>query len=106
MNIMIIGANGLLGMYLVDILKDNTNLFAVVKNKNKIKFEDNKVNVVEIDLANFNVDTLPKSIDVVFYLAQSNRFREFPEWGNLIGLLYSSRSNPNPSSPIIAPDLI
>lgn len=82
MNIMIIGANGLLGRYLVDILKDNTNLFAVVKNKNKIKFEDNKVNVVEIDLANFNVDTLPKSIDVVFYLAQSNRFREFPDGSN------------------------
>ena len=36
MNIMIIGANGLLGRYLVDILKDSTNLFAVVKNKNKI----------------------------------------------------------------------
>ena len=83
MNIMIIGANGLLGRYLVDIfLKDNTNLFAVVKNKNKIKFEDNKVNVVEIDLANFNVDILPKSIDVIFYLAQSNRFREFPDGSN------------------------
>ena len=82
MNIMIIGANGLLGRYLVDILKYSTNLFAVVKNKNKIKFEDNKVNVVEIDLANFNVDILPKSIDVIFYLAQSNRFREFPDGSN------------------------
>ena len=41
-----------------------------------------KVNVVEIDLANFNVDILPKSIDVIFYLAQSNRFREFPDGSN------------------------
>ena len=82
MNIMIIGANGLLGRYLVDILKDNTNLFAVVKNKNKIKFEDNKFNIEEIDLANINVDKLTKSIDIIFYLAQSNRFREFPDGTN------------------------
>ncbi|WP_103600185.1 NAD-dependent epimerase/dehydratase family protein [Campylobacter concisus] len=82
MNIMIIGANGLLGRYLVDILKGSTDLFAVVRDKNKIKFKDNKVNVVEVDLTNFNVDTLPKSIDIIFYLAQSNRFREFPDGVN------------------------
>ena len=79
---MIIGANGLLGRYLVDILKGSTDLFAVVRDKNKIKFKDNKVNVVEVDLTNFNVDTLPKSIDIIFYLAQSNRFREFPDGVN------------------------
>ena len=77
---MIIGANGLLGRYLVDILKGSTDLFAVVRDKNKIKFKDNKVNVVEVDLTNFNVDTLPKSIDIIFYLAQSNR--EFPDGVN------------------------
>lgn len=80
MNILIVGANGLLGRYLVDILKDIADLYAVVKNK--INFEGTKVNVVEVDLANFDVDVLPRSVDVIFYLAQSNRFREFPDGSN------------------------
>lgn len=80
MNILIVGASGLLGRYLVDILKDIANLSAVVKNK--INFEGTKVNVVEVDLANFDVDVLPRSVDVIFYLAQSNRFREFPDGSN------------------------
>lgn len=80
MNILIVGASGLLGRYLVDILKDIADLSAVVKNK--INFEGTKVNVVEVDLANFDVDVLPRSVDVIFYLAQSNRFREFPDGSN------------------------
>ena len=80
MNILITGADGLLGRYLVELLSKKHKVFAIVKNKEKLNFELNEnISVLEIDLALINTELLPKNIDVVYYLAQSNRFREFPD---------------------------
>jgi nucleoside-diphosphate-sugar epimerase len=80
MNILIIGANGLLGRNLVNILSKKERVFALVRNKNILNFEINEnVEVIEMDLLNVDVSKLPNNIDSVYYLAQSKKFREFPE---------------------------
>ena len=79
-NILIVGANGLLGRNLVDILSQTHTVFALVKKKNKIQFKLNKnIRVLEINLSNINNKKLPKKIDVIYYLAQSNKRKNFPE---------------------------
>ncbi len=82
MNILITGANGLLGKNLVAKLsiEHEHNVYALVKDKKNLLFPLNqKIKILEIDLSNFDVNLLPKDIDVIYYLAQSNKFREFPE---------------------------
>lgn len=80
MNILVMGANGLLGRYLVELLSNYHKVFAIVKDKEKLNFELNdNISAIEIDLALINTELFPKNIDVVYYLAQSNRFREFPD---------------------------
>ena len=80
MNILVTGANGLLGRYLVELLSNYHKVFAIVKDKEKLNFELNdNISAIEIDLSLIDTKLFPKNIDVVYYLAQSNRFREFPE---------------------------
>ena len=80
MNILVTGANGLLGRYLVELLSNYHKVFAIVKDKKKLNFEMNEnISILEIDLSKIDFQTLPQNIDVVYYLAQSNRFREFPD---------------------------
>ncbi|MBD3843591.1 MAG: NAD(P)-dependent oxidoreductase, partial [Campylobacterales bacterium] len=80
MNILVTGANGLLGRYLVELLSNYHKVFAIVKDKENLNFELNdNISVIEIDLSLVDTELFPKNIDVVYYLAQSNRFREFPE---------------------------
>ena len=80
MNILITGANGLLGRNLVEILSREHLVFAIVKNKNNLNFEINKnITILAMDLTTINLDVLPKNIDAIYYLAQSNKFREFPD---------------------------
>ena len=60
------GAGGLLGSYLVPLLSSDAEVTACGR--------DN------LDLSRpLDTGSLPDKIDSVFYLAQSNRFREFPE---------------------------
>lgn len=80
MNILITGANGLLGRNLIDKLSHEHTIFALVRDEEKILFDKNKnVTTIVMDLKNFDSSQLPSNIDVIYYLAQSNRFREFPE---------------------------
>ncbi len=80
MNILITGANGLLGVNLVNILSNKHIVYAIIKNKRKINFNVNSnVKIIEIDLLDFNEDMLPSNIDAIYYLAQSNKFRDFPD---------------------------
>jgi UDP-glucose 4-epimerase len=80
MNILITGANGLLGRYVVELLSKKHNVYAIVRDKNKLNFDLNKnIKLLEVDLSSIDVKSLPKNIDAVYYLAQSNRFREFPD---------------------------
>lgn len=79
MKILIAGANGLLGRNLVDLLSTEHEIYAIVRNSNILKFCKNRnIHIVEADLANFHEDVLPIGIDAIYYLAQSNKFRDFP----------------------------
>lgn len=80
MNILVTGANGLLGRNLVKLLSKKHKVFAIVKDKKKLNFEMNKnISVIEMDLTCVDNSILPKDMDAIYYLAQSNRFREFPD---------------------------
>ena len=79
MNILIVGANGLLGVELTEILSKNHKIYALVRDKNKIKFNLNKnIEIIETDLYDYDLNQLPRNIDCIYYLAQSNKFRDFP----------------------------
>ncbi|MDA7822721.1 NAD(P)-dependent oxidoreductase [Opitutales bacterium] len=75
-NILITGVTGLIGTHLVDDLqKLGHNLFGVTRSGSVSgNYED-----VKIDLStNWNISALPSNIDVIFHLAQSDKFRDFP----------------------------
>jgi UDP-glucose 4-epimerase len=79
LKILITGINGLLGRSLANILvKDEHSVYGIshVEIKNKIKH----VEYLNIDLSkNWSTNELPKEIDVIVHLAQSSKFRSFPE---------------------------
>lgn len=80
MNILITGANGLLGTHLTQWLSREHHIFAVVKDIENIRFARNRnITLIETDLGRIDETIFPQQIDVIYYLAQSNRFREFPE---------------------------
>ena len=76
MNIIVTGANGLIGYELCKLLSSSYNVFAISRsNPNITGVKFIKLNFKkEIDF-----DKLPKSIDVIYHLVQSNKFRNFPE---------------------------
>lgn len=80
MNILITGANGLLGRNLVEILSAEHQIYAVVRKRENTNFTCNQnITIIETDLNYLDVTILPKNIDAIYYLAQSNRFRDFPD---------------------------
>ena len=82
-NILITGANGLLGRYLVEVLSQKYNVFAVVRNKKKLQFKLNKnISVLQMDLSKINLNILPSKIFAIYYLAQSNQYKKFPKGVN------------------------
>ncbi|MED7787546.1 NAD(P)-dependent oxidoreductase [Francisella sp. 19X1-34] len=80
MRSLVTGANGLLGRALIKELSKNGIVYALVRDKSKISFEQNEnIIILEEDLKSFDEKRLPKNIDNVYYLAQSKKFREFPD---------------------------
>jgi nucleoside-diphosphate-sugar epimerase len=78
MNILVVGANGLLGRNLVRLLSKKHHVFATVKKHAKLNFKPNKkITVIEIDLLKIDTKVLPSNIDIIFYLAQSSKFKDF-----------------------------
>lgn len=77
--VLITGANGLWGMSVTrSLLKRGHRVFALVRDSTAIKHEN--LTPVPADLAtSWDVCCLPQRADVVIHLAQSNRFRDFPE---------------------------
>lgn len=78
-SIVITGANGLLGKALCEtLLPENFKIFALVK-----KVPDNTLTGIEYVSCDFNsdLDVLESlgQVDVVVHLAQSHRFRDFPD---------------------------
>ena len=75
-HILITGCNGLIGEALIEKLQDGTlfQLYGISRSANI------KVSTFELDLSReWSDDILPKKIDVVIHLAQSEKFRDFPE---------------------------
>ena len=76
--IIITGANGLIGSYLVKLLTEKYQIHSLVRNKPPKSVE----NVIyhNIDLGQqVNYSKLPDKADAIVYLAQSDNFRNFPE---------------------------
>lgn len=78
MDILITGANGLLGIHAVSRLAEEHQVHAVVHSLPAEPLPN--VLYYEVDLSGtWAPGTLPEKIDAVVHLAQSSRFREFPE---------------------------
>ena len=77
MNILITGSNGLIGHELVNTLKTIHEVYVLSRTQHG---NIDGVVYINIDLAsNWDNKKLPDSIDIVYHLAQSEHFREFPE---------------------------
>ena len=73
--ILITGASGLIGSHLVRTFRAGEEVYAVSRSDNLPE-----VKTVDVDLAaEWSIDDLPRDIDVVVHLAQSEHYREFPE---------------------------
>ena len=76
-NILITGATGLLGGELTNLLHESHQVIALVRKKPNIVLPN--VQYIEIDLNNnWDIDQLPKNVNTIFHLAQSEKFRNFP----------------------------
>ena len=78
-NILITGANGLLGYALQQMLcATSYRVYAVTRDDSASRLAG--VDYLEIDFSNpWSESSLPDSIDVIIHLAQSSKFRDFPE---------------------------
>jgi UDP-glucose 4-epimerase len=76
MNILVTGANGLVGSNLLPLLMQNHTLYTISRS---LKGTNN----IPIDLSeDWNTINLPSNIDAIVHLAQSENFRKFPEKAN------------------------
>jgi UDP-glucose 4-epimerase len=80
--ILIIGGDSFLGRNLIQYFISNggVELYATTRRATIINAQSNKVNFITADLTDASYcKGLPKNVDVVVYLAQSNNYRSFPE---------------------------
>lgn len=78
MNILVTGADGLLGRQMCEQYSSLHRITALV-HKQVLKPVP-QVNYMIVDLSRpLDRSVLPKNVDAIFHLAQSSRFREFPE---------------------------
>jgi nucleoside-diphosphate-sugar epimerase len=77
-NILITGTDGLLGKQVANsCIRMGFQVYGVVR---RMGYQDRGIAYIALDLSNsWSLDVLPSKIDVVVHLAQSNRFRDFPE---------------------------
>ena len=74
--ILITGANGLIGDELIGKLSNGNKIYAITR---KVISDKENVNYIQMDLSSgLEEDKLPKGIDVIYHLAQSENFRDFP----------------------------
>ncbi len=78
MNVLVTGANGLLGRNLVASLRENYEVHALVHNMPLKPFPDVKYYAYDFNM-DWTTNDLPRDIYAVMHLAQSELFRDFPE---------------------------
>ena len=77
-NILITGANGLIGHELLKQLSESNIVYAVSRSKPDI-INDN-IHFIQFDFSKeWDASSLPNTIDVIYHLAQSEHFRDFPD---------------------------
>lgn len=75
--LLITGGNGLLGKQLISSLSEQHDVYAIVRRKPTQQFKC--VQYLYIDLSSeWDTSILPNDIDIVIHLAQSSKFRDFP----------------------------
>jgi UDP-glucose 4-epimerase len=79
MNILVTGATGLLGRELVSRLAEKNRVYIFVRGTSKLTAASENIIPIEGDLFGLDVGILPNDIDVIYYLAQSRQFRNFPD---------------------------
>lgn len=76
--ILITGANGFVGISLLSKVYSEYEFYAVVRNIPSVKIEG--VNYLIADLKDpYFITVFPSQVDVIIHLAQSKRYRDFPE---------------------------
>lgn len=78
LKVLITGANGLLGRHTIQAIHDKYEVHAMVREMPEHPIEGVTYHVQDLK-SDWSVDTLPKGVNVVFHLAQSDLFRAFPE---------------------------
>lgn len=79
--ILITGANGFVGISLLSKVYSEYEFYAVVRNIPSVKIEG--VNYLIADLNNpYFITVFPSQVDVIIHLAQSKRYRDFPDGAN------------------------
>lgn len=78
MRILVTGANGLLGRHAVRRFARDHEIHALVHSAPSSAVEGVNYHVIDLSREG-GLDVLPSQIDAVVHLAQSSRFREFPE---------------------------
>jgi nucleoside-diphosphate-sugar epimerase len=77
-SVLLTGASGLLGRELTPRLLDRFQVYALVRRPPETP--SSGVSYLEVDFSKeWNPSTLPRHVDAIIHLAQSSRFREFPE---------------------------
>ena len=77
-NILITGANGLLGKHFLKLYNTEHNIHAIVRNKPKQSVENVTYHIVDFS-NDWSINDLPSGIDTICHLAQSDSFRDFPD---------------------------
>ena len=79
MNILVTGATGFIGSWLVKRLLSDHVLYCLTRKADLLPVQP-QVHPIELDLADaVDVSRLPASMDAIIHLAQSRHFRRFPE---------------------------
>ena len=78
MKVLVTGASGLLGRHLLERIRDRHELVALSRRPPGGDAAED-VEWIGVDLASMDTGSLPERIDAVVHVAQSERYREFPE---------------------------
>lgn len=77
-NILITGANGLLGKHFLNIHNADYILHATVRRMPKNPIENVTYHIIDLS-SDWSINDLPNDIGTICHFAQSDKFREFPE---------------------------